>query len=287
MRIKTNVAAINTTRNQGIAQNNLSKSLEKLSSGYAINHAGDNSAGLAISEGMRSQINGLDQAMRNTDDGIGMANTAEGALQEIHTMLGRLETLATESANGTYGDLARENIDCERKQLLEEIDRIAGTTEFNGVSLFDNNPAHVTKQPGPELSPETDKEIVLQIGASGEELMDVKRYCLGSKAQGLTEMDFTDQTKANQAVDSIKDAIQAVSQMRSSFGSNSVHLQHTKNSLGVASENIMTAEGAIRDTEMTEEMTKYTSTNIIMQSAQAMMAQANSIPQIVLGMIQQ
>lgn len=284
MRIKTNVAAINTTRNQGIAQNNLSKSLEKLSSGYAINRAGDNSAGLAISEGMRSQINGLNQAIRNTDDGIGMANTGEGSLQEVHSMLHRLKTLASQSANGTYSDLERENIENEFEEICKEIDRIGSSTDFDGIELFDN------EDPGPAVRPlEAQKkdDITIQIGRTEGETMPITRYKLGSKALGLQDVELGKQAIANKSIDYIDQAIQAVSSMRASFGASSTHLQHTKNSLGVASENATSAEGCIRDTDMSEEMTKYTSKNIIMQSAQAMMAQANSMPQIILSMLQQ
>lgn len=284
MRIRTNVSAINTTRNHGIVQGNLNKSLEKLSSGYQINRAGDNAAGLTLSERMRSQISGLDQAVRNTDDSIGMANTGEGALQEVHSMLHRLKTLATESANGTYDDIARANIDSERGELLNEIDRIAGSTNFDGVALFDNTDQGPAVRP---LQPKEKDEITLQIGATDAETMPMTRYYLGSKVMGLDYLDFNDQTKANESIDILDEAIDVVTKMRSSFGSNSVHLQHTKNSLGVTSENINNAESAIRDTDMTAEMTRYTSANIISQSAQAMMAQANQMPQIVLNIIQQ
>lgn len=284
MRIRTNVSAINTTRNHGIVQGNLNKSLEKLSSGYQINRAGDNAAGLTLSERMRSQINGLDQAIRNTDDSIGMANTGEGALEEVHSMLHRLKTLATESANGTYDDIARANIDSERVELLNEIDRIAGSTNFDGVALFDNTDQGPAVRP---LQPKEKDEITLQIGATDAETMPMTRYYLGSKVMGLDYMDLTDQTKANESIDILDEAIDVVTKMRSSFGANSVHLQHTKNSLGVTSENINSAESAIRDTDMTAEMTRYTSANIISQSAQAMMAQANQMPQIVLNIIQQ
>lgn len=284
MRIKTNVAAINVNRNQGIAQTNIGKSLEKLASGYSINRAGDNAAGLAISEKMRAQINGLDQSVRNVDDGIGMANTGEGALQEVHSMLHRLKTLAVESANGTYTSVARATIDSEREQLLEEIDRISSSTDFDGISLFDDSDSPL--KPAPKNSQDT-PTIDLQIGYSESEIMEVNRYYLGSKALELDKMDFKNQTKANEAVDSLEKAIQAVTEMRASFGANSVHLQHTKNSQTITSENMNSAESVIRDTNMTQEMTTYTSRNIIMQSSQAMLVQANAMPQTVLSMLQQ
>lgn len=286
MRIKTNIAAMNTTRNQGMVQGCLDKSLEKLSTGYSINRAGDNAAGLAISEKMRSRIASLDQAVNNVDDGIGMANTAEGALQEVQSMLQRLKTLTVESANGTYTTVARGNIDLERQQLLDEIDRIAGSSNFDGISLFDNADDPIT--PAPQTSKDTDKDIILQIGAEvdSSNTMKVNRYYLGSKALELDRLDLTNQWKAHDSIIDVEKAIDAVSKMRSSFGSNSVHLQHTKNSLGVESENINSAESCIRDTDMTEEITRYTSKNILLQSSQAMMAQANQMPQIVLGFLQ-
>lgn len=286
MRIKTNITAMNATRNQGIVQGSLDKSLEKLSSGYSINRAGDNAAGLAISEKMRSRIASLDQAINNVDDGIGMANTAEGALQEVQSILQRLKTLTVESANGVYTDEARVNIDVEREQLLDEIDRIAKSSNFDGISLFDN--ALDPPKPAPQESRDTDKNIILQIGAEVDfsNTMKIDRYYLGSDALGLKNLDLKDQWKSHDSIIEVEKAIDAVSKMRSSFGSNSVHLQHTKNSLGVESENINSAESCIRDTDMTEEITRYTSKNILLQSSQAMMAQANQMPQVVVGMLQ-
>ena len=137
MIIQHNIAGINSSRNKGITEGKMKKSLEKLSSGYRINRAGDDAAGLAISELMRSQIRGLDQAMRNTNDGIGLTQTGDGALAEVHAMLERMKTLAIQSANGTYDSVARGNLDAERQQLLEEMDRIGQTTNFDEITLFD------------------------------------------------------------------------------------------------------------------------------------------------------
>ena len=172
MRIQNNIASINSARNQGIAKGKINKTLEKLSSGYRINRAGDDAAGLAISELMRSQIAGLDQAMRNNNDGISMTNTGEGALQEVHSMLQRMKTLAVQAANGTYDSVARANIDMERQELLGEIDRISQTTDFAGIPLFGTAE---TIPPG-FTPPELKDNIVLQIGHSSEETMDVVRY---------------------------------------------------------------------------------------------------------------
>ena len=166
MRIKNNISALNSSRNHGIVQEQLGKSLEKLSSGYRINRAGDDAAGLAISEEMRHQINGLDQAMRNVNDGIGMTRTGEGALAEVHSMLHRMKTLAIQAANGTYSSAARANIEEERLQLLDEIDRISANTDFNQIPLFD------TEVPAEPFEPPKKKDdITLQIGHTQKEEM--------------------------------------------------------------------------------------------------------------------
>jgi len=281
MRIRNNIMAVNSSRNRGIAQGKLNKSLEKLSTGYRINRAGDDAAGLGLSEQMRSQINGLDQAVRNTEDGIGLSNTGEGALTEVHSMLQRLKTLAIESANGTYDTVARGNIDEERLELLDEIDRISGCTDFNGIPLFENAP------PAGMFQPPTPKDnIQLQIGHTKDETLDVTRYYLGKEALKLDTMDFTDQSGANAAVEVIDTAIRAVTTIRSSFGAVTTHLEHTNNNLRVTSENMTAFESGIRDTDMASEFTDYTVNSIINQSAQAMLTQANGIPQTVLTMIQ-
>lgn len=265
----------------------LGKSLEKLSSGYRIVRAGDDAAGLAISEGMRSQIAGLDQAMRNAEDGVGMVNTGEGALQEVHAMLHRLETLAIESANGTFNDVARENVDLEKKEIMEEIDRICGNTSFNENDLF-----NFGEPPVPINPPAQSDLVTFQIGPSGEEVMDVPRYFMGSKALGLmgedgnTEMELGTPEKANAAIDTIAQAVQAVTVVRSEFGAAQNHLDHTHNSLSVTAENMQAAESRIRDTDMPDEITNFTSKNILMQATMSMQSQANAVPQSVLTLLQ-
>lgn len=286
MRIAHNISGMNTSRNQGIVKNKLGKSLEKLSSGYRIVRAGDDAAGLAISEGMRSQIAGLDQAMRNANDGIGMVNTGEGAMQEVHAMLHRLETLAIESANGTYDDIARENVDLEKKEILEEIDRICESTSFNENSLFDFGDPPLLMEP-----PEKSDDLVFQIGPSGEEIMDVPRYYMGSKALGLRSADDKDielgtPEKANEAISTIAQAVQAVTVVRSTFGSAQNHLDCTHNSLSVTTENMTAAESRIRDTDMPAEFTEFTSQNIVLQAAMSMQSQANALPQTVLSLLE-
>ena len=232
MRIKNNISALNSSRNHGIVQEQLGKSLEKLSSGYRINRAGDDAAGLAISEEMRHQINGLDQAMRNVNDGIGMTRTGEGALAEVHSMLHRMKTLAIQAANGTYSSAARANIEEERLQLLDEIDRISANTDFNQIPLFD------TEVPAEPFEPPKKKDdITLQIGHTQKEEMPVARYHISSKALKLDKTDFKGVGKANASVEYIDKAIWAVTTVRSSFGAAEDHLEHTHNSLGATKEN--------------------------------------------------
>lgn len=281
MRIRNNVPGINTSRNQGIVKGQLGKSLEKLSSGYRINRAGDDAAGLALSEGMRAQIRGINQAMSNVNDGISMTNTGEGALTEVHAMLHRLETLAIESANGTYDDIARENINKEKEELLGEIDRICQNANFNHIPLFDSDDNPIV--PAPQKSQLGD--IGLQIGASTKETMDVGFYYLGSKALEIDNMEFGTIEGANKAIDTLANAIQAVTVIRSDFGASQNHLEHTHNNLSVTSENMTAAESAIRDTNMAEEVTRFTSRNVVLQSSMSMQTQANSMAQTVLSLI--
>lgn len=284
MQIQNNIAAVNSSRNQGITRGKLNKSLEKLSSGYRINRAGDDAAGLAISELMRNQIRGLDQAMANVNDGVSMTNTGEGALQEIHSMLQRMKTLAVQSANGTYSTVARDNIEAERLELLSEIDRVSQTTDFDGIPLFGEYPKP-TLPPG-FVPPEKQDDITLQIGYSSRETMDVERYFMGSRELLLDQIDFTSVERANEAVDKIDEAIEAVADVRASFGAALNHLEHTNNNLGVTKENVTTSESRIRDTDMAEQFTAYTADNIILQASNSTMAHANSLPDLVLQLLQ-
>ena len=270
MRIQHNIAAINSYRNLGINQSALSKNLEKRSCGYKINRAGDDAAGLAISETMRSQIAGLNQAASNANDAIGLIQTAEGALTETHSMLQRMKTLATQSANGTYTATARTNIQQEVNDLLAEVDRIAKTTEFN------------------EVKPLTAGNMTFQIGATGvaDNVLNLKAEDMsatGLKINGLKVEQLSD---ANGAIATIDTAINTVSTFRAKLGAAQNRMEHTVNNLKVTSENITAAESRIRDTDMADEMTSYTKNNILMQAAQSMLAQSNAMPQGVLSMLQ-
>ena len=285
MQVQNNIASINAARNQGIETGKLKKSLEKLSSGFRIVRAGDDAAGLAISEGMRSRINSLNQAMRNIDDGIGLTNVGDGALTEVHSMLQRLKTLALKSANGTYDQSNRETLNMEKDQILEEIDRIGSTTKFGEISLFsraDANKITPLWQP-----PELDDTIPLQIGGSAQdgEVLDVERYYIGKSELKLDKIDFSDVEKGQESVGYIENAIEAVSKVRASFGAAYMHLDHTHNNLSVTSENMQAAESQIRDTNMAEEITKYTSSNIVLQSSNMMLTNANNLPQTILELL--
>ena len=285
MQVQNNIASINAARNQGIETGKLKKSLEKLSSGFRIVRAGDDAAGLAISEGMRSRINSLNQAMKNIDDGIGLTNVGDGALTEVHSMLQRLKTLALKSANGTYDQSNRETLNMEKDQILEEIDRIGSTTKFGGISLFSRADANTNTQLW--QPPKLDDTIPLQIGGSAqaEEVLDVERYYIGSKELQLDQTDFSDVEKGHKSVRYIENAIEAVSKVRASFGAAYMHLEHTHNNLSVTSENMQAAESQIRDTNMAEEITKYTSSNIALQSSNMILTNANNLPQTILELL--
>ncbi len=292
MIIQHNIAAINSYRNLGINQSGLNKNLEKLSSGYRINRAGDDAAGLAISESMRSQINGLNQATKNAQDAVGLIQTVEGALTETHSMLQRLTTLASQSANGTYNSVARGNLQLEVKQLLSEIDRIANYTDFNGIKPIANNVGM--------------GKMTFQIGPSAKETILVDKQAMTASFLGLGQktvnqlgrtdtkwakstiggdIDVSKQSGGNFAINRINDAINLVSQYRAGLGAAQNRLEHTINNLKVTSENITAAESRIRDTDMADEITAFTKNNILLQASQSMLAQSNSVPQSILSLI--
>ncbi|MFR9221799.1 MAG: flagellin [Flavonifractor plautii] len=402
MRIQHNIMAMNAYRNYTNNTSALSKNLEKLSSGYKINRAGDDAAGLAISEKMRAQITGLDKAQDNAKDGISLVQTAEGALTEVHDMLNRMYELAEQSANGTFEDgTDRKQLQKEVDQLKSEINRIADSANFNGIKLLDgsmaangtttiksagtstkanvdvsimadslfddkdnrtelkftltavstnqadgvkvaNNGVTISLKKGKEYSAadiqallmkakstgtgvsddmmksvqnasvtgagvtnasktwtslakgtgtavaNTGKPLTLQIGDTSDRFNQLK---VGIKdchidALGLTDMKIGDQTSAATALDKIKSAINFVSDVRGTLGATQNRLDHTINNLSVMQENIQDAESTIRDTDVADEMMAYTKNNILIQSAQAMLAQANQVPQGVLQLLQ-
>ena len=406
MRIQHNIMAMNAYRNYANNTSALSKNLEKLSSGYKINRAGDDAAGLAISEKMRAQITGLDKAQDNAKDGISLVQTAEGALTEVHDMLNRMYELAEQSANGTFEDgTDRKQLQKEVDQLKSEINRIADSANFNGIKLLDGSmsangttsisgtSADATKASvdvkitadsvfdsagnrseltfklsavsstgqdgaevdkngvvtiklkkktlytsediqallskasaaGADVSKDTleaaqnatvtgsgigktsnagswttlakstgtaqanqGKPLTLQIGDTSDSFNQLR---VGIKnchvdALGLTDMKIGDQDSAAKALDKIKSAINYVSDVRGTLGATQNRLDHTINNLSVMQENIQDAESTIRDTDVADEMMAYTKNNILIQSAQAMLAQANQVPQGVLQLLQ-
>jgi flagellin len=422
MRIQHNIMAMNAYRNYNNNTSALSGNLEKLSSGYKINRAGDDAAGLAISEKMRAQISGLDQAQSNVKDGISLVKTGEGALQEVQDMLNRMVTLATQSANGTYDDSTdRANLQKEVVALKDEIDRIADSSNFNGINLLDGTQAAditsavtgwgnessaavaniqlnfgtgtigsdliggkvivgkttINFKAGPSTLPASQATIAgdaantIYVGANATAATVVgviKSYLTGiasvtsldaedvdgntitlyiassatsggsallilkasSSSQGkeldaltipelkvsaglnlqigdtsksynkmnvgindmhcnslyIDDIDISDQDGASSAINRIKNAINMVSSTRGDLGAVQNRLEHTENNLSVMAENIQDAESTIRDTDVAEEMMSYTKNNILVQSAQAMLAQANTVPQGVLQLLQ-
>ena len=402
MRIQHNIAALNSYRNLTGNNNAVSKNLEKLSSGYKINRAGDDAAGLAISEKMRAQITGLNTAQKNAQDGVSLVQTAEGALTEVHSMLNRMVELADQSANGTYDDAVdRANLQKEIASLKDEIDRIADSTNFNGINLLDGSlststtntlkgatngtkagvdlkftfadqlkdkPINVTlaheASAGDKITVEiaadggitlkmdatvdhsasaikkalasanvdnvaTDDQakmnsllasvtvtgagttgvaktgddyavttvtpvaakgqsLTLQIGDTSKDFnqMAVSVGDMHGEALGIADIDISTQVGAQTAVDKIKSAINSVSSTRGDLGAIQNRLEHTINNLSVTAENMTAAESRIRDVDMANEMMAYTKNNILVQSSQAMLAQANQIPQGVLQLLQ-
>ena len=403
MRIQHNIMAMNAYRNYNNNTSALSKNLEKLSSGYKINRAGDDAAGLAISEKMRAQITGLKAASKNVKDGVSLVKTAEGALQEVHDMLNRMDSLATQSANGTYdNEVDRANLQKEVNSLRSEIDRIADSSNFNGKKLLDGSlfAGQAVKAQGNPTGATADKAVVdlsitseafkaadgtyknlsfkisegtadkatvdadgavtitlatktkdvttadiqklvqdlatdgktkdylkdalasvtisgkdivkttggidgdvtaaatavdpkkkpltLQIGDTADDFnkLSVKVKDMHAKALGIADLTIADQDGAAKAIQNIKDAINTVSSTRGDLGAVQNRLEHTQNNLSVMTENIQDAESTIRDTDVADEMMAYTKNNILIQSAQAMLAQANQVPQGVLQLLQ-
>ena len=277
MVVQHNLRAMNSNRMLGLTSTSQSKSTEKLSSGYKINRAADDAAGLAISEKMRRQIRGLTQASVNAQDGISCVQTAEGALNEVHDMLQRMNELAVKAANGTEQSEDRSYIQKEVDNLISEIDRVAATTTFNERMLLDGNFSSIALQVGAESA--TDNQIKLTISnlnASG----------LGVDALSATGVSGTDGSAAISAINTIKTAITTLNEQRANLGAVQNRLEHTINNLDNVVENTTAAESQIRDTDMATEMVKYSNNNILAQAGQAMLAQSNQANQGVLSLLQ-
>jgi flagellin len=279
MVIQHNMAAANTNRQLGITSGRLSKSTEKLSSGYKINRAGDDAAGLSNSEKMRGQIRGLEQASTNAQDGISLIQTAEGALNETHSILQRMRELAVQAANDTNADEDRDAIKAELDQLTEEIDRIATQTEFNTKTLMTGKFAGTGKTGISELN--------FQVGANEKQNIALKIGDMQAAAfSGLKDIKVTSYDSATAAITTINNAITKVSTERSTLGAVQNRLEHTIDNADNTAENLQAAESRIRDVDMAKEMVKYSKDNILQQAAQSMLAQANQSTQGVLALLQ-
>ncbi|WP_088548167.1 flagellin N-terminal helical domain-containing protein [Paenibacillus aquistagni] len=276
MFINTNVGAINAHRNLGMNNSAMSKTMEKLSSGFRINRAADDAAGLAISEKMRFQMNGMNQAMRNAQDGVSMIQTAEGALTEVHSMLQRLNTLANQSATGTYDDKDRANIQKEVKALVDEIDNIAKSTNFNGIQLLGSGGAGAAT---------FGSSVTFQIGVDGSNQLTANLKAMNANELKLSGISLSSAGDAKTAIATIEAAINTVSEQRASFGAVQNRLEHTINNLGVTAENLSASESRIRNADMAKEMTDFTRNQILVQAGTSMLAQANSMPQNVLKLL--
>ena len=275
MVVQHNLTAMNSNRMLGITTKTQAKSTEKLSSGYKINRAADDAAGLSISEKMRRQIRGLTQASTNAQDGISAVQTAEGALTEVHDMLQRMNELAVKAANGTNQSEDRSYIQAEVDQLIEEINRVSKTTTFNEKNLLDGSFTAVDLQVGAEGTLEN--RISVTINAMSASGISVAK---------LSTSGVTSASGAQNAISKIKAAIKLVSQQRSNLGAIQNRLEHTINNLDNVVENTTSAESQIRDTDMATEMVRYSNNNILAQAGQAMLAQANQSNQGVLSLLQ-
>ena len=270
MVVQHNMAASNANRQLGISTNSLSKSTEKLSSGYRINRAADDAAGLSISEKMRSQIRGLNKASSNAQDGISLVQVAEGALNETHSILQRMNELATQAANDTNTSTDRNALQQEMDQLTSEIDRIRSTTQFNSMNLLDGT--------------FTGKN--LQVGALSGQSISISIGNMNASSLKISGLKVSSFSAAGAAMASIQAAINSVSTQRSKLGALQNRLEHTINNLNTTSENTSAAESRIRDVDMATEMVEYSKNNILAQAGQSMLAQANQSNQGVLSLLQ-
>ena len=269
MVVQHNLSAMNSNRMLGITTSAQSKSTEKLSSGYKINRAADDASGLAISEKMRRQIRGLTQASTNAEDGVSMVQTAEGALNEVHDMLQRMNELAVKAANGSNQSEDRTYIQSEVTALREEISRTANDTTFNEMGLLTSA-----------------KTVTLQVGTESGNEISVKLSAMTATSIGVNSVDVSEASSAKSALATIKAAIKSVSSLRADLGAVQNRLEHTISNLDNVVENTTSAESSIRDTDMATEMVKYSNNNILAQAGQAMLAQANQANSGVLSLLQ-
>lgn len=275
MVVQHNLSAANTNRQLGITTSGLQKSTEKLSSGYKINRAADDAAGLSISEKMRNQIRGLNKASDNAQDGISLVQTAEGALNEVHSMLQRMSELSVQAANGTNDATDRSSINDEVQQLKTEIQRVGSTTQFNKMNILDGTFS-------------TGANKLLQVGANAKQTIQIDIDALKSVVGSSLNTNLTTATATNaqSAITVVQNSIEKLSELRSKLGAVQNRLEHTVANLDNISENTQSSESRIRDTDMAEEMVQYSKNNILQQAGQSMLAQANQANQGVLSLLQ-
>ena len=269
MVIQHNLTAMNTNRQLGISTNTLASSTEKLSSGYRINRAADDAAGLAISEKMRSQIRGLNQASTNAQDGVSLVQIAEGALNETHDILQRMNELSTQAANDTNTSTDRAAIQLEMDALVSEINRIQSTTQFNTMNLLDGSFSGKN----------------LQVGSLSGQKIDIAISNMNASSLGVSGLSVSSFSAAGVSMSATQTAINTVSTQRAALGALQNRLEHTIKNLDTTAENTSAAESRIRDTDMAEEMVTYSNTSILAQAGQSMLAQANQANQGVLTLL--
>ena len=304
MRINNNITAINSHRQYGINNRNISKNMEKLSSGFRVNRAADDAAGLAISEKMRAQIRGLNMASKNSQDAVSLVQVAEGGMQTIQDILQRMRELSVQASSDTNVTLDREALNLELQQLIQEIDDISRTTEFNEMQLLNGDWSGLTDSGDPSI----DKTLVIQAGANSGQTMAINIGNMGaltlftepdgsefsasdiedSANEGridATKFNITTRNFANKVLSSITVALNHVSTQRAQLGAYQNRLEYKINNLDNAAENLAAAESRIRDADMAKMMTEFTKNNILFQASTAMLAQANVLPQGVLQLL--
>lgn len=274
LRINTNTASLNSQRVLWNTKLGLDKSMEKLSSGYRINRAGDDAAGLAISENLRAQIRGLKQAARNANDGISLVQVAEGAMNELSSILIRLRELAVQSASDTIGPVERQFLNVEYDQLVSEVDRIADATEFNGTQLLAGTGSIMDFQVGIRNNPDIDRIS-----------FDSSKADANSASLGVNLTSVADKASAQNALSSIDTALMSVSAMRADFGALQNRLQMTVSNINNSVENMSAANSRIRDVDVAEETSEMTRNNILLQAGTSVLAQANQSANVALGLL--
>jgi flagellin len=284
LRINTNIDALTAYRNLSTTQTSMSSSVERLSSGLRINKAADDAAGLAISQGLTAQINGIGQAVRNAQDGINVVQTADGALTEVQSILQRARTLTVQGANDSNDANAKTDITTEISQLSTELDRIATTTSFNGKNLLDGTADLYFQVGANSATANANNQIHVDLTSGGANAVNLSGATLLGAAGTLTGADTA--TTWSNALDGLDTSIQAVSTLRSNLGAIQNRFQHTVNNLSVTQENLQASNSSIMDTDMASEMSNYTRTQILSQAGTSMLKQANSAAQSVLSLLQ-